>query len=395
MTRLLAFISALAAISLLAGCGSPGKAANAPTTIQATGGDASVVVSFPMESNVEYWLFYAPSNTLTSTNFTAVLGGRVITNAVSPQVIAGLPNGTTYYFTINGRTGNGPGGPGTALVSATPRPAGNTWNPGRSLVAGDLRGTAFGTVFVVVGANGAMFSTLDGASWTAINPVVSSDLNAVFYGFGGYIAVGEGGVVLLSTDAVTWTRQDSKTASPLYAGATNGAGNVAVGKDGVYTVSGDGINWVVGNAGTPKDLFGLAYANGIWVAVGAGGTIVTSTDAATWQAVASQTTADLKAVAYGAAAATFVAVGAGGAVVTSSDGVTWTVRPPISSTALTGVSFGSQFAAVGSNGSIFTSADGIAWQVVPSGTTNNLNAVAFGNYRFVAAGAAGTNLYAN
>jgi len=395
MTRLLSFMAAMTAISLLAGCGDQGKSASAPATIQAIAGDTSAVVSFPMESNVEYWLFYAPSNSLTSTNFTTVPGGRVITSATSPQVVAGLVNGTAYYFTINGRTNNGPGGPGTSLVSATPRPAGNAWNLGRSLIASDLRGAAFGAVFVVVGANGAMFWTLDGVSWTPINYVLTSDLNAVFFANGRYIALGAGGVVLQSTDATTWTPVSSGTPNHLYAGASNGVVFLAVGANGAFTVSADAQTWGTGNAGTTRDLTGLAFGNGRWVAVGANGTIVTSTDTAGWQAVASQTSSDLKAVTYGAAAATFVAVGAGGTLVTSADGVNWTARAPISSGTLTGVGFGSQFAAVGSNGGIFTSADGITWQAAASGTTSNLNTVAFGNFRFLAAGAAGTNLYAN
>jgi hypothetical protein len=395
MTRILVSILALAATYLLAGCGNQGKAADPPATIQATSGDSSAVVSFSMDPGAEYWLFYAPSSSLTSTNFTSVAGGMVITNVVSPQVVTGLTNGTTYYFTINGRTNHGPGGPGTSLVSATPRPAGNVWNPGQSLVAGDLRGATFGTVFVVVGANGAMFSTPDGASWTALNYVVTNDLNAVFYGNGRYVAIGAGGVALLSTDAITWTAVSSGTPNNLNAGASNGAVYVAVGASGTFTVSADGTTWEVRDTGTSNDLYGLTLGNGVWVAVGANGVIVTSTDAATWQAVASQTSSDLRAVTYSVTAATFVAVGAGGTVVTSPDGVNWTSRGPIASTLLTGVSFGSQFAAVGNNGSIFTSADGINWQAAPSGTTSNLNTVAFGNFRFLAAGAAGTNLYAN
>src|SRR5450759_3843139 len=130
MTRLLVFIAAMTAISLLADCSNQGKSANAPAALQATEGDTSVVVSFFMDPGVDYWVFYAPSSSLTSTNFNTVPGGKVITNAVSPQVVAGLTNGTTYYFTINGRTNNGPGGPGTALVSATPRIAGDSWNLG-------------------------------------------------------------------------------------------------------------------------------------------------------------------------------------------------------------------------------------------------------------------------
>ena len=395
MTRLLVLMAAMTAISLLAGCSNQGKSASAPSTIEATAGDTSVVVSFPMESNVEYWLFHAPSDSLTSTNFNTVPGGKVITSAVSPQVVSGLANGTTYYFTINGRTDNGPGGSGTPLVSATPRPAGNAWNLRPSLIASDLRGAAFGTTFVVVGANGAMFGTLDGVTWTAIPYVVTSDLNAVFYGNGRYVAVGAGGVALTSTDATTWAAVSSGTANNLFAGASNGAVYLAVGATGTFTVSADGQTWEVRNAGTSSTLYGVAFGNGIWVAVGANGAIVTSADTANWQAVASQTSSDLKAVTYSAPATTFVAVGAGGTVVTSPDGVNWTSRGPVGSTLLTGVSFGSQFAAVGNNGGVFTSADGITWQAASSGTTSNLNTVAFGNFRFLAAGAAGTNLYAN
>ena len=395
MTRFLVFIAAMSAIALLAGCGNQGKSADAPAAIQATAGDTSVVVSFPMESNVEYWLFYAPSSSLTSTNFNTVPGGKVITSAVSPQVVAGLANGTTYYFTINARTNNGPGGPGTALVSATPRAAGNSWSLRPPLISSDLRGAAYGATFVAVGANGAMFSTPDAISWTAINFVVTSDLNAVFFGIGRYVAVGASGVMLLSTDAITWTPVSSGTPNSLNAGASNGAIYLAVGAGGAFTVSADGQAWEVRNAGTSSNLYGVAFGNGIWVAVGANGAIVTSTDTANWQVVASQTSSDLRAVTYGATAATFVAVGAGGTVVTSLDGVNWTARAPISSITLTGVSFGSQFAAVGNNGSIFTSADGVSWRAAPSGTTSNLNTVAYGNLRFLAAGAAGTNLYAN
>ena len=388
-------MAAMTAISLLAGCGNQGKSASAPSTIEATAGDGSAVVSFSMESNVEYWLFYAPSGSLTSTNFTTVTGGRVITDAVSPLVVTGLANGTTYYFTINGRTDHGPGGSGTPLVSATPRPAGNAWNLRPALIASDLRGAAFGATFVVVGAGGAMFWTLDGVTWTAIPYVVSSDLNAVFYGNGRYVAVGAGGVALTSVDATTWAAVSSGTPNNLYAGASNGVVYLAAGTSGTFTVSADGQTWEVRNAGTSSDLYGAVFGSGRWVAVGANGVIVTSTDTANWQAAASQTSSDLKAVTYSATAATFVAVGAGGTVVTSADGVNWTSRGAIASTLLTGVSFGSQFAAVGNNGGIFTSADGISWQPAPSGTTSNLNAVAFGNMRFLAAGAAGTNLYAN
>lgn len=379
---------------LSAGCGNKGKSAHPPTSVSVVAGDGSAVVTFAAEPGVQYWLFYAPSSELNETNFNTLAGGKLIVDAVSPQRVAGLQNGTTYYFTINGRTDHGPGGTGTSLVSATPRSAGGSWNPGQLQSTANLRGAAYGAAFVVAGAGGAMFSTPDGASWTAINYVVSTDLNAAFFGIGRYIVVGDSGVILSSTDAATWTQANSGTSAHLYAGTSDGISYAAVGANGVFLKSNDGQTWTVGNAGTTRDLAGIAYGLGRWVAVGAGGTIVTGTDSSAWQAAASPTTSDLKAITFAPAKALFVAVGAGGTVVTSPDGVNWTARGSIAQTALAGVAYGSQFATVGDGGAVFTSADAITWQPVASGSTSDIKTIVFGNYRFLAAGSGGATLYA-
>ena len=143
MKRLFVWLAGMLAIALLAGCDSGGKSADPPASVVAQARENSVLVTFPMVDGVEYWLFYAPTGELTSTNFNSVAGGKVITAAWSPQLVSGLTNGVTYYFTMNGRTAGGPGGTGTPLVSATPRLAGATWTAGAPIVAGDLRGTAF------------------------------------------------------------------------------------------------------------------------------------------------------------------------------------------------------------------------------------------------------------
>ena len=395
MKQLLACLTGLFAALLLGGCSSQGKSAPPPVSVQVEARDNSALVTFSMEDGVEYWLFYAPSSSLTATNFTSILGGRMLTGAISPQVIGGLDNGTAYYFTVNGRTHGGPGGTGTPLASAMPRLAGGSWRAGTPVSGGDLRGVTFGGVFVAVGAGGAMFSSSDGISWTALNFVVANDFNAVSFVNNVYVAVGAGGTLLASADATTWTQQATGTASDLHAVAGDGLGKyVVVGAGGTIIVTAPGGTWTAASTGTTSRLYGASYGNGRFVAVGAGGVVLTSTDALTWAVVASQTSSDLRSVAYSSTASLFVAVGVAGALVTSPDGMTWTPQAPVSNRTLNAVVGGSQFVAVGNEGAIFTSADGVSWHPAVSGTGVSLFAAAYGNSHYAVAGAAGTNLTA-
>ncbi|MFA6310719.1 MAG: hypothetical protein WCV99_08175 [Sterolibacterium sp.] len=409
MKRHYHLIAAALAVLVLTGClGNAfnlGSSANPPTDVTLVAGDSSVTVSWTMAPNVQYWIFSAPGDSITTDNWTKLSGGRATIDAISPLVISGLSNGFNYSFTINARTDGGPGGPGSASVTAMPRLAGTKWSLANPL-ANDLRGTAFGTLFVAVGAHGALYSTPDFNSWTPVtwtaqtNPVGDPpDLNAVVYGTAGYVATGARGAMLLSTDAITWTAQNSGTANNLYALASNGGSvYLAVGANGSIINTTDGKAWATANSGTNQDLFGLAYGNGLYVAVGANGTLLTSTDGTTWQSVASNTSARLNSVAYGVNAttsiATFVAVGEAGTVITSIDGSTWTVQSPTTTNNLASISYGRQYVTVGDKGTILTSTDGSTWQVQASGTVSNLTAVAHSSVGYSAVGAGGTNLSA-
>lgn len=392
---LASILLALAAVLFLASCDT-GSSAAPPTEIQVAPGDGSVTVTWNMEPGVEYWLYSAASDSITPENCISLPECKTIMSAVSPQVVSGLTNGTTYSFTINGRIDGGPGGPGSVPVSAVPRLAGATWNEGAALGLADLHGVTFGTSFLVVGSGGTMFSSADGIAWTALNSGIPADLNAAVYGNGNtsYLAAGAGGVILLSTDEMkTWTQPLTSTSNDLYALAYNGSLYLAVGANGTLITSYDGMSWTTRYSGTSSHLYGVTYGNGLYVAVGAGGTLQTSTDGITWRAATSQTTLDLKGVAYGADI--FVAIGAAGALLTSTDGITWTPQTPIaSSPALNAVIYGSQFVAVGNGGAIYTSTDGSIWATPSSGNTNNLYAVTYGNYGYSAVGATGSNLIA-
>jgi hypothetical protein len=376
-----------------------------------------------MDPGVEYWVWVAPILNLTTQNCSSSAFCVTYRSVSSPYILPGtLTNGVTYSVTINGRTNGGPGGAGTPSISFVPRFAAAAWKAGKPLGV-DLSGVAYGpstttttltSIFVAVGAGGAIFSSPDAVTWAAAASGVTSNLNAAAYSNttngGTFVAAGDGGVMLSSLDTVTWTPRSTATTSNLYGLATNGGGTfVAVGANGTIIASGDGVTWVTAVSGTTNDLFGVTFANGFYVAVGAQGTLLVSTDGLTWQPVASQTTNDLRGVAYGVIPATtttlatpvLAAVGAAGTLITSADGITWVANPPIVANDFLALTRGSQFVAVGKGGVIYFSTDGTTWQAAASGTTADLKGVTFTSgagtspgIGYVAVGAAGVNLTA-
>ncbi len=426
-------LATLMAVLMLVACG--GEAAPAPTGLTVAAGETSASVSWDMVDGVEYWLFFgptsvAPTDTSSMHGWIGLPGGNVLLKVTSPYLVTGLINGTSYSFSVNGRTGGGPGGSGAAAVSVVPRIAGSNWVAGSagSMGSHDLRSLAYSinttstvltsttssipttvtttvTNYVAAGAGGAMYSSPDGSTWSAINYATTSNLNGASY-FGTYKLVGDGGLVLASPDAITWTPQTSPTTQNLYAIASNNLNlNVAVGASGTIITSPDGVTWTAAsNTATSNDLYAVTYStynSGTWVAVGAGGTVVESADGLTWHSVASNTTADLHGIASmtntsttGVVTATFVAVGTTGTVLSSTDGNTWATQVLPGVTALNAVTYGDQFIAVGSGGNIFISTDGLAWTPTAAATSQDLYAVVHGLYLYAAVGAAGTNLLA-
>ena len=441
MKKLLVSVLMIIGCLLLPGCGGgSGSSAPAPTGVTVQAGDNNVTVTWNPSPGVEYWLFGASGvGVITPQNCIYLPNCKIFPAVSSPLVleslVTGLINGSTYSFTINGRTGGGIGGPGSSAVQVTPRLAGATWtsNPVVGAGAQNLRGVAYGSVFVAVGANvvaganGALFSSVDGVTWTSLTLPASlpagTSFNAISYSGGKYVVVGTGGVILLSTDAVTWTQQAiGSTPNDLYAVAGNGSGGfVATGASGTILSSVNGSTWTVVPVVAPipaNALYGVSYGNGKYVVVGALGTLLTSTNGTTWvagQANSPIPAADLKSIAYGlplaaygylaqdATVGTFVAVGVGGALVTSTDGgATWTPRASISPNLLNAVTFGHQFIALDNLGDTFTSTDGLTWQHTQPASAS-LNAIAparlvsgshTGLYVYSVVGASGVNMLA-
>jgi hypothetical protein len=407
--RLVLTLAALACALLLSGCYTGGESAGPPAGgLTVVPGDGLVTLSWQPDPGVEYWLFWGPGSNVDVTH-----AAFIKTNASSPFVIAGLTNGATYAFTINGRKDGGPGGTPAPVVTATPRPAGNFWQIGAGAGTVDLRGVAYGGVYDAVGNAGAFFQSTDGITWTppAGNWAAlagGSNVNGIIDTLSRFIAVGDAGLILFTTDNTTWTAGTYAVppvpAPKLNALAGNGTRVVAVGDGGAIYYSDDSaVTWTAAASvpGGTGNLYGVAtsLAAGRWVAVGAGGTMITSTDGSNWVAVASVTpaiTADLRGVAILPTIVRFVAVGAGGEVATSSDGLVWTTQVITSSdlqavaASVTGTTV---FVAVGNAGVALTSFDGFSWLSPATGTSSNLFAVVNGGGEFVAVGQAGTTIY--
>ena len=369
-------------------------------------GDGLVTLTWQPDSGVEYWLFWGVG----SVDVTHPLQVKI--NVSPPFVVAGLQNGTTYAFTINGRTNGGPGGPAAPVVTAIPRPDGYVWQIGGAAGTADLKGVAFGGVYDAVGNAGAFFQSTDGITWTPATGnwaamAGGTNVNAIIDTSSRFIVVGDAGLILFTTDNTTWTA-GTYAAPPLPAPRLNALGYsgsrvVAVGDGGAIYYSDDSaVTWNAAAsvpAGT-GNLYGVTTApSGRWVAVGAAGTMITSTDGSSWVAVTSVTppiATDLRSIAIVPGRSIFTAVGAGGEVATSNDVLVWTTQAITTSDlqAVAGSVTGTPLVvAVGKAGVAFTSFDGITWLNHATGTASDLLAVVNGGGQFVAVGQAGTAIY--
>ena len=241
---------------LVSACGGSGSSAPPPTGgITVTPGDGTATVTWTAAPGVKYWLFYAPSSTISSVDWINIPGSRAILDVTSPYVLTGLANGYTYSFTVNGRNGDGPGGPGAPTVSIIPRPAGATWSSGSSMGANTMRSITYGIstadalgYYVSFGDAGSTYRSTNGITWNAIAPAASTQLNAAAYTLSKFIAVGDGGKIVYGTDLAAWSTANANTTENLNAIASSGAMAVAVGNNGTLRATQGANNTTPGAA---------------------------------------------------------------------------------------------------------------------------------------------------
>jgi photosystem II stability/assembly factor-like uncharacterized protein len=420
----------LLAVLALNACGNDGEPTPPPTNVQAAVGDTTIALSWDYDPSVTYWVFLGPDASLTTENWTRIAGSSVILSATSPLVLCGRTNGTPLYFTINGRTGSAPGGPGSPTIGATPRPSGATWRAGSS-AGSDLSAVGYAAIltcrsgglatgrYIGVGPAAAIVTSEDGSAWSPRTAPsgFATDLLAVAALTGSlntpsapdirYVAVGAGGASIYSTDAETWAVGAAfDAASPsLRALALIGSTFVAVGDGGAIRTSTDGISWTAQTSNTTANLRAIHCVSTTCVAVGDGGTVVSTADGGTtWTAQTVAGTPAFKGVVYGnnnnntdnvgtVAINTWAAVADNGIVAYSTDGgSTWTSQTVAGAGNLVAIRYTTRFVAVDTAGSAFASANAQTWSAaIPTGAAN-LTALTSNGYGFVAVGAGGVNV---
>jgi len=301
-------------------------------------------------------------------------GGTAVTGVTLDQTSLNLTVGVTATLTATVA-------PSTATNKAV------TWSSSNANVAtvnsGTVTAVAIGNATITVTtadggktATCAVTVTSGGGSggWTAVanSTFGTSDIKAIAYGGGKFVAGGSAAKMAYSSDGVTWTAVNTGTLFDyLYNGETLKA-----------------------------QIRGIAYGNGRFVAGSSyGGKMATSTDGITWTAVDSKfpTDRELCAIAWGNNK--FVAVGDTAAY--SSDGVTWTRMYDlytIADTWTSAIAYGNNKFVAGSYGNIATSTDGVTWALVDAtaifGSKGSIYAIAFdGNGTFVAGGTDGKIAY--
>lgn len=180
-----------------------------------------------------------------------------------------------------------------------------------------------GGLFVVVGDQGTIMTTLDPSSWTATQfSGTTNNLNSICYNSisNQYVVVGDQGTILTSNDSVNWVRQTSTTTINLRSVICSGARYVAVGDLGTILISSDGVNWSESpNLTLSINLKSVSIDNtgSKLIAVGDSGLILHSTDnGLNWTVVTNSiSTTDLFGIYYDDIVTnSFYIVGSGGTI---------------------------------------------------------------------------------
>lgn len=194
-----------------------------------------------------------------------------------------------------------------------------------------------------------------GVIWHAVDPrPTSRDLQGITYHDGHYYVVGEDGLILRSADGADWTQQVPPTTGFLSGITGFGAGLVACGDDGALVYSADGDDWEAVESGTTNWLYRVRWVHGQLLAVGQNGVMLASMDGLHWSPRSTGTDRWLYDVT--SIDDQILVVGAGGTVLRSRDGMDWESPGTLTGKVLSGVANdGRRMVVVGGEGVILRS----------------------------------------
>lgn len=205
----------------------------------------------------------------------------------------------------------------TAWIS----PDGAAWTGyGADAAQGVGPAVADGTDLYAVGRGGGIARSTDGgAGWSLVVPP-GGQLYEAAWGAGRYVVVGFNGAIYSSPDGATWTSRRAGK-DELVTSVAFGNGVFAAVSSGGMLVSGDGDTWTVAAPSVGASGGVVRYASGRgFVAIGAGGAdtaVKTSPDGSAWTPQATVSGALLRSLAWGAS--TFVAAGDAGKIYSNPD----------------------------------------------------------------------------
>lgn len=392
----------------LAACGNSGDSAPPPTKLSAVPGDGRIMLSWDAEPGIEYWIFGAADPGVTVDNWTDLPESYSVIRGRSPQPVCALINGTTYWATVNARTGTAGGGIGSAAVGETPRLAGETWTT--TTLDAPINGLGFGLIdfcrtvnahtdrerpanghFIAVGDAASIYTSLDGVNWAKQPTPVAEGFTADLYAVAVYterpgdydrldqiwLATGEESATLRSYNGVHWEVVSGPIPGTRSLRAIAQQFNlfVGVGDGGRIATSSRGEPWRERESPVTENLNSIVRDNGAYVVTGDNGVLLMSGDAAGWSRIDLGTTARLRGAAYGdnntnpgivheddREIDTWVVVGDGGTVARSLDnGRRWELFVLPGAPNLVGVGYTTAFIAVDESGGVWRSIDGANW----------------------------------
>jgi len=258
----------------------------------------------------------------------------------------------------------------------------------------DLNEVTYGAgLWVAVGNNDTILTSLDGKVWTARTSGTSGeDFDGIHFANGIFVAGGDSGIILTSSNGIDWSESAG-------AGDRSGIFDVAYGSGlwiassfsgEVYKSSDSGISWSSDNVGIAQDCLCITYGNGVWVVGSQEGNLSVSSDGgSSWTPKSAPVEQDYYDGIY--ADGFFLLVGIG-SIITSSDGDSWD-SATVAGYGFKGIDYGSGLFVTSANSNvIMSSPDGTGNWTVLTGVNGsvNLHGVGHNDGNYVVVGTGGT-----
>jgi hypothetical protein len=231
-----------------------------------------------------------------------------------------------------------------------------------------------GTNIIAVGSGGAVcWSDKTANTWAYVSTPTTNTLRSIVYNGSVYVAVGDNGTIITSVDFLSWNSSTSGTTNQLNDIIWNGSFFVAVGNTGTILTSPDAITWTTRTAFSSNNIVQVVFSGSVYVAItSAIGVIGRSEDAINWTAITTGVPYYTDSIVYGngifvtTSSQKYVASPpAQGAISTSTDGITWTSKQLQSTGHKIVIFTGTKFIVFHNSttfGSHYSSTNGIDWQ---------------------------------